>query len=130
MTLGVCYEKQPRFAGGAYHPVLRRTEHFVDDPLKTAIVVHEKLAELVLDLEEKVVAAVAKLKAARADEPVPALVRRVADQPAAVDQGRPSAGGEGHHADARPRREVQRRPREAGGPGARERRCRRTKIES
>ena len=34
VTLGVCYEKQPRFAGGAYHPVLRRTERFVDDPLE------------------------------------------------------------------------------------------------
>jgi ParB family transcriptional regulator, chromosome partitioning protein len=62
VTLGVCYEKQPRFAGGAYHPVLRRTEHFVDDSLKSALVVHEKLADLVLDLEEKVAAAVARLK--------------------------------------------------------------------
>jgi ParB family transcriptional regulator, chromosome partitioning protein len=62
VTLGACYEKQPRFAGGAYHPVLRRTEHFVDDPIKSAIVVHEKLAGLVLDLEEKVSAAVARLK--------------------------------------------------------------------
>src|ERR1700683_4666058 len=33
VTLGACYEKQPRFAGGAYHPILRRTERFVDDPL-------------------------------------------------------------------------------------------------
>lgn len=62
VTLGVCYEKQPRFAGGAYHPVLRRTEHFADDPLKSAITAHEKLAELVLDLEEKVAAAIARLK--------------------------------------------------------------------
>ncbi len=62
VTLGVCYERQPRFAGGAYHPVLRRTEKFVDDPLKTAIVEHEKLATLVLELEEKVAAAVARLK--------------------------------------------------------------------
>jgi ParB family chromosome partitioning protein len=62
VTLGVCYEKQPRFAGGAYHPVLRRTEHFVDQPLKTAIVAHEKLGDLVLELEEKVTAAITKLK--------------------------------------------------------------------
>jgi ParB family chromosome partitioning protein len=62
VTLGVCYEKQPRFAGGAYHPVLRRTEHFVDDALKTAIASHERLADLVLELEEKVAAAIAKLK--------------------------------------------------------------------
>jgi ParB family chromosome partitioning protein len=62
VTLGACYEKQPRFAGGAYHPVLRRTEHFVDDPLTTAVVAHEKLAGLVLELETKVAAAVARLK--------------------------------------------------------------------
>jgi ParB family chromosome partitioning protein len=62
VTLGACHEKQPRFAGGAYHPVLRRTERFSDEPLKSAIRVHEHLAELVLELEEKVVAAVARLK--------------------------------------------------------------------
>jgi ParB family chromosome partitioning protein len=62
VTLGACHEKQPRFAGGAYHPILRRTERFVDDPLERAIVVHEKLADLVLELEEKVAAAVARLK--------------------------------------------------------------------
>jgi ParB family chromosome partitioning protein len=62
VTLGVCYEKHPRFAGGAYHPILRRTERFSDDALETVIGVHEKLADLVLELEEKVVAAVAKLK--------------------------------------------------------------------
>jgi ParB family chromosome partitioning protein len=62
VTIGVCYEKQPRFAGGAYHPVLRRTEHFSEDPLRSVINEHEKLAGIVLDLEEKVVAAVAKLK--------------------------------------------------------------------
>jgi ParB family chromosome partitioning protein len=62
VTIGVCYERQPRFAGGAYHPILRRTEHFVDAPLREAIETHERLADLVLDLEEKVAAAVAKLR--------------------------------------------------------------------
>jgi ParB family transcriptional regulator, chromosome partitioning protein len=62
VTLGLCYEKHPRFAGGAYHSVLRRTEHFSDEPLADALRIHDKLADLVLDLEEKVSAAVAKLK--------------------------------------------------------------------
>ncbi len=62
VTIGVCYERMPRFAGGAYHPILRRTERFVDDPLDKAIKTHEHLAGLVLQLEEKVVAAVARLK--------------------------------------------------------------------
>jgi len=62
VTLGLCYEREPRFAGGAYHPVLRRTEHFVDAPLRDALAEHEQLAAAVLDLEAKVSAAVARLK--------------------------------------------------------------------
>jgi len=62
ITLGVCYERVPRFGGGAYHPILRRIETFTDEMLRTAIKNHEKRATLVLDLEEKVAAAVNKLK--------------------------------------------------------------------
>jgi ParB family transcriptional regulator, chromosome partitioning protein len=62
VTLGVCYEQAPRFAGGAYHPILRRLESFTDEPLRVAIKAHEKRAALVLDLEEKVSAAVKRLK--------------------------------------------------------------------
>src|SRR5580765_6177367 len=51
VTIGVCYEKNARFAGGAYHPVLRRVEEFVDAPIKEAIKAHEKLAGLTLDVE-------------------------------------------------------------------------------
>jgi len=62
VTLGICYERVPRFGGGAYHPILRRLETFTDDPLRTAIKDHEKRASMVLDLEEKVAAVVKKLK--------------------------------------------------------------------
>ena len=62
VTLGVCYERVPRFGGGVYHPILRRLETFTDEPLRTAIKDHEKRAAVVLDLEEKVAAAVQKLK--------------------------------------------------------------------
>src|SRR5438132_10928919 len=62
VTLGVCYERFPRFGGGAYHSILRRLEAFTDEPLRTAIKDHEKRATMVLDLEEKVAAAVKKLK--------------------------------------------------------------------
>jgi len=62
ITLGVCYERVPRFGGGAYHPILKRLETFTDDPLRQAIKDHEKRAAMVLDLEEKVAAAVKKLK--------------------------------------------------------------------
>ena len=62
VTLGVCYERLPRFGGGAYHPILRRLETLSDEPLRAAIKLHEKRAAMVLDLEEKVAAAVKKLK--------------------------------------------------------------------
>ncbi len=62
VTLGFCYEKKPAFAGGAYHPVLRRLEEFSDEPLKKTVREHEKRAETVLDLEEKVAAVVTRLK--------------------------------------------------------------------
>ena len=62
VTLGICYERVPRFGGGAYHSILRRLEAFTDESLRSAIKDHEKRATLVLDLEEKVAAAVKKLK--------------------------------------------------------------------
>jgi len=62
VTLGVCYERVPRFGGGAYHPILRRLETFTEDPLCSAIKNHNKRATMVLDLEDKVAAAVKRLK--------------------------------------------------------------------
>jgi ParB family chromosome partitioning protein len=62
VTLGICYERVPRFGGGAYHPILRRLKAFTDEPLRTALKDHEKRATMVLDLEERVAAAVKKLK--------------------------------------------------------------------
>jgi ParB family chromosome partitioning protein len=62
VTLGVCYERQPRFGGGAYHPILRRLEAFSEEPLRAAMREHERHASHVLELEEKVSAVVAKLK--------------------------------------------------------------------
>ena len=62
VTLGFCYEKKPVFAGGAYHPILRRLEAFEESPLKTTVRQHEKRADMVLDLEEKVAGVVARLK--------------------------------------------------------------------
>ena len=62
VTLGVCYERVPRFGGGVYHPILRRLETFTDEPLRSAIKDHEKRSGIVLDLEEKVAGVVKKLK--------------------------------------------------------------------
>jgi ParB family chromosome partitioning protein len=62
VTLGLAYQRKPKFGGGAYHPVLRRLEAFSDEPIGSALKVHERRAALLLELEEKVAEAVAKLK--------------------------------------------------------------------
>lgn len=61
-TLGLCYEKKKMFAGGAYHPILRRLETFSAEPLRKAIAAHEKRAGQVFELDELVTDVVAKLK--------------------------------------------------------------------
>lgn len=61
-TLGLCYERAPSFAGGAYHPILRRTDEFLDEPLREALRKREGLAGSLLELEEQVSRIVAKLK--------------------------------------------------------------------
>jgi ParB family chromosome partitioning protein len=62
VTLGFCYEKKPSFAGGAYHPVLRRLEGFSDEPLRKVVHEREKHTEMVLKLEDRVSEVVARLK--------------------------------------------------------------------
>ena len=63
VTIGMIYEKNGRFAGGAYHPVLRRVESFTDEPLKKAVVEHEKIAALTMKVEDKVAGVIEKLRA-------------------------------------------------------------------
>lgn len=61
-TLGIAYEQKKMFAGGAYHPVLRRVEPFSDEPIRATLKVHERRAAQLLELEGAVAAVVAKLK--------------------------------------------------------------------
>ncbi len=62
LTLGVCYEKNGRFPGGAYHPVLKRVDEFFDEKLPRALEKREKRAALVAQLEEAVAAAIKGLQ--------------------------------------------------------------------
>ena len=62
VTLGICYEKNGKFAGGAYNPIVRRLEKFSDEAISKAIRTHEKHAGLLMDLDERVTEAVKKLK--------------------------------------------------------------------
>ena len=63
VTLGVCYEKNGKFAGGAYNPIVRRLSKFSDESLSKAIREHEKHADMLMDLDARVTEVVAKLKA-------------------------------------------------------------------
>ena len=62
-TMGVCYEQNGKFAGGVYNSFVRRLTSFSDDSLNKAIKEHEKIAGMLMELDEKVAGVVAKLKA-------------------------------------------------------------------
>ena len=63
ITLGVCYETNPRFSGGAYNSVVARTEAFSNEPITESLALREAHAERLLELDVAVTAAVARLKA-------------------------------------------------------------------
>jgi ParB family chromosome partitioning protein len=69
VTLGACYEGRPRFSGGAYSPVLKRVEEFLDMPLSEAIAVREARATKLLELDDAVASAVSVLKERGFDSP-------------------------------------------------------------
>lgn len=62
ITLGLCYEERPRFSGGAYHPVLKRADAFLQQALGEALGVRERRAKTVLRLDDIVVRQVDILK--------------------------------------------------------------------
>jgi ParB family transcriptional regulator, chromosome partitioning protein len=63
ITLGLCYEAQPRFSGGAYHPILKRCDQFLKKSLHDAMAIRQARAQAVLELDEQVSRHVEALKA-------------------------------------------------------------------
>jgi ParB family chromosome partitioning protein len=63
VTMGLCYEKNPRFSGGAYNSIVRRLSSFSGSSLSVAFKAHQTHAEQLQDLDAKVAEVVAKLKA-------------------------------------------------------------------
>jgi len=63
ITLGLCYLENGRFSGGAYHPILRRSDQFIKKPLKSALPVRRERAKTLMDLDKTVVEKVDALKA-------------------------------------------------------------------
>jgi ParB family chromosome partitioning protein len=64
VTIGVCYEKNARFSGGAYNSVVSRCESFSTQPMTKSLPMREEHAEKLLELDEAVTAAVGRLKEA------------------------------------------------------------------
>ena len=61
-TLGIAYEQRPRLSGGAYHPVLRKSETWIERPIEAALAERERRAEALLGLDDAVGAVVDRLK--------------------------------------------------------------------
>jgi ParB family chromosome partitioning protein len=62
ITLGLCYQENGRFSGGAYHPILKRCDQFLSARLPAALEIREARAAKLLELNEHVNEAVKKLK--------------------------------------------------------------------
>jgi ParB family chromosome partitioning protein len=79
LTLGAAYEERPRLSGGAYQPILRRVDEFLDEPMSKALKERERRSRRILKLDDAVTAAVEKLKAKGLTSPYlkPFVVARV-----------------------------------------------------
>lgn len=63
ITLGLCYLENGRFSGGAYHPILRRSDQFIKKPLKAALPIRRERARTLMALDAAVIEKVDALKA-------------------------------------------------------------------
>ncbi len=69
VTLGLAYEARPRFSGGAYAPILRKVDAFLDEKMSKALAERERRAKGLLALDDAVSEAVARLKERGFDSP-------------------------------------------------------------
>ena len=79
LTIGLCYQENGRFAGGAYHPVLRRAEKWLGSALPQALETRRERAARVLELDQAVTEAMKRLKDRGFDSPYlrPFVVARI-----------------------------------------------------
>lgn len=69
VTLGLCYQQNGRFSGGAYHSVLKRCDQFLSAKLPNALETRRERAEKLLTLNEAVNDAVKALKSRGMESP-------------------------------------------------------------
>src|SRR5262245_25766504 len=79
LTLGAAYDERPRLSGGAYQPILRRVDDFLDEAMSKALKERERRGKKILKLDDAVTAVVEKLKAKGLTSPYlkPFVVARV-----------------------------------------------------
>lgn len=79
LTLGAAYEERGRLSGGAYQPLLRRIDDFLDEPVARALKERERRAKKILKIDEEVASIVEKLKARGLTSPYlkPFVVARI-----------------------------------------------------
>jgi ParB family chromosome partitioning protein len=63
VTLGFAYESKGRLSGGAYHPILKKVDGYLDRTLQAALPEREKRAEALIAFDAAVGEVVEKLKA-------------------------------------------------------------------
>ncbi len=69
LTLGLCYEQRGRFAGSAYHPLLKRCDTFLNKRLVAALEQRQGYAEQLLAIDDRVTELVQALKAKGLESP-------------------------------------------------------------
>ena len=62
LTLGIVYERDARFAGGAYSPLLKKVDRFADKSIATSLGDREGWAARLLEIDSEVKRIVAKLQ--------------------------------------------------------------------
>jgi ParB family chromosome partitioning protein len=79
LTLGLCYQENGRFAGGAYHPILRRVEKWEASALPKALETRRERAARILELDAAVTEAMKALKERGFESPYlrPFVVARI-----------------------------------------------------
>jgi len=79
LTLGLCYQENGRFAGGAYHPILRRVEKWDTAVLPKSLETRAQRAGRILELDSAVTEAMKKLKERGFDSPYlrPFVIARI-----------------------------------------------------
>ena len=63
LTLGIVYQKSPRFAGGAYSGFLKKVDRFSDRTLSASLNAREGLAARLIEIDARVKAIIAALQA-------------------------------------------------------------------